>query len=478
LLLPAHRFPRRQVLDAQRISFTRGAKPIMELNEAVRRIFGEHWRLIVFLISLGIGVAAGLHLTDARMYTASARVVLDTQDPQSRAESLAIVDTARAIATSPGQVRDALSAAHVGGRDPMQVAQHHVSVRGLGSSGLFELSVSDRDPRTSAAVVNALAAQMIRARLAVTEGQARQILADLGREIDDLNTRISLLDAKIDLLNEGIAKTSSVEAASSLRRERDDVSQQRDALSQQRGAFESQRTSVTSTASGRPKPAIISRAVPPTRADSSRLIPDVILGALLGLILGVGIAGVIETFRPTLVGAEALTREFRAPFLGTLADQPDAAEASQDATAVAMRLRLAAEAAAVRNVGLVPIGPHVNVRPLAERLEVLSSQGAAAAPAEGPPVERAEAAVVGRPWRVATGTLAASAPSPVRIRPFEIQSASTSNGSGAGLVLVVPSSVKKTERVEAAHFLTVNRMPLLGLIMYPRPRTALGSLRA
>jgi capsular polysaccharide biosynthesis protein len=451
----------------------------MELNEAVRRILGEHWRLIVFFVTFGIAVVAGLHLTDVRMYTASARVVLDTQDPQSRAESLAIVDTARAIATSPAQVRDALSAAHVGGRDPIQVARHHVSVQGLGSSGLFQLSVSDRDPRTAAAVVNALAAQMIRARLSVTEGQARQILADLGPKIDDLNTRISSLDARIDLLNERIARTSDVEAASSLRRERDDVSQQRDVLSQQRGAFEAQRTSVVSTASARPKPAIISRALPPTRADSSRLLPDATLGALLGLILGVGIAGVIETFRPTLVGAEALAREFRAPLIGTLPDQPDAAEAFQDATAVAMRLRLAAEAAAVRKVGLVPIGPHVNVRPLAERLEVLSSQGAAAAAAEPSPVEGVEAAVVGRSWRVATGTLAASAPNSVHIRPFdEIQSASLSNGSGTGLVLVVPSSVKKTERVEADHLLTVSRMPLLGLIMYPRPRIALGSLRA
>jgi uncharacterized protein involved in exopolysaccharide biosynthesis len=451
----------------------------MELNEAVRRILGEHWRLIMFFVAFGIGVAAVLHVTDVRMYTASARVVLDTEDPQSRAESAAIVDTARAIATSPEQVSNAMSEAHVGGRDPVRVAEHHVSVRGLGSSGVFEVSVSDRDPRTAAAVVNALAAQMISARLSVTEGQARQALTDLGRKIDALDGRISVLDAKIDALNERIAGSADSQTVNSLGRERDDASRQRDSLGQQRAALEAQRTSVLSTDSLRPKPTIISRAEPPTRADSSRVLPDVILGALLGLILGVGVAGVIETFRPTLVGAEALAREFGAPLLGTLTSQPDAGEALdagdafQDVTAIAMRLRLAAEAASLRGVGLVPIGPQVNVRPLAEQLEALSSEAATAVaavePALGKPVE---AAVSGRLGRAAGGMLIGRGHLPVRIRPFEVQNTSLSNGSGTGLVLVVPSTAKKTELAEAGHLLTVSRLPLLGLITYARPRRA------
>jgi capsular polysaccharide biosynthesis protein len=444
----------------------------MELNEAVRRILGEHWRFIVFFVTFGIGVAALLHVTDVRMYTATARVVLDTQDPQSRAESVAIIDTARAIATSPAEVSAALSAAHVGGRDAVQVAKHRVSVRGLGSSGVFQLSVSDRDPGTAAIIVNALGARVIRARLSVTEGSARQVLADLGKKIDDLNARISFSDARIDSLNERIARASNLETVNSLRRERDDASRLSAFLGQQRAVLETQRTSVLSNDSLRPKPTIISRAEPPTRADSSSVLPDVILGALLGLILGVGAAGVIETFRPTLVGAEALAREFRAPLLGTLAGQPDEGEELQDATAIATRLRLAAGAAHVRGVGLVPIGPHVNVRPLAERLEAVSSQEASLAAAEPGRREPVEAVVAGQPARVAAGTLKGSAPRHLLVRPFEVQNASLSNGGGTGLVLVVPSTVKKTELAEAGHLLAASGFPLLGLITYARPRTA------
>jgi uncharacterized protein involved in exopolysaccharide biosynthesis len=413
----------------------------MELNEVVRRIFGEHWRLIVFFVSLGIGVAAGLHLTDARMYTASARAVLDTRDPESRAESTAIADTARAIATSPGPTRNALRAAHVTGRDAVDVAKHHVSVRGLGSSGVFQLSVSDRDPDVAAAIANALAGQVIRARLAVTQGQTREVLGDLGQRIDDLNARTAFVDARLESLNERIAATSNPGTATALRRERDRAVELRDSLAQQRSDLEVQQNSVLSNDSLRPKPTIISPAQTPTAADSSRFPADVVLGALLGLILGVGVAGLLETFRPTLVGGDALAKEFGTPFLGALPSPPDRRDALEDATDIAVRVRLAAHAAALGKVALIPVGPNVNVGPLAKRLEGVSSLSSTSVN------------------ETALG-----------IRPFDAGNAAASNGGGGGLVLVVPSTVKKQELVAAGHLLTASRSPLLGLITYHRDR--------
>jgi uncharacterized protein involved in exopolysaccharide biosynthesis len=413
----------------------------MELNELVRRIFGEHWRLIVFFVSLGIGVAAGLHLTDARMYTASARAVLDTRDPESRAESTAIADTARAIATSPGPVGNALQAAHVTGRDAEDVAEHHVSVRGLGSSGVFQLSVSDRDPRVAAAIANALAGQVIRARLAVTQGETRQILADLGQKIDDLNARIAFVDARIDSLNERLATAQSAETANALRRQRDQSIQLSNSLVRQRGDLEGQRNSVLSNDSLRPKPTIISRAVPPTAADSSRFPADIVLGGLLGFILGVGLAGLVETFRPTLVGGDALAKELGTPFLGALPSAPDGREALEDPTDIAVRVRLAAQGAALRKVALVPVGPNVNVGPLAQRLEGVASLSASTHLDDA-----------------------------LGIRPFD---ARNSNGSAHGFVLIVPSTVKKQELVAAGHLVTASRSPLIGFITYNRKRPSL-----
>jgi capsular polysaccharide biosynthesis protein len=448
----------------------------MEMNEVVHRIFGQHWRLIALFVALGIGVPALLHLGDTPSYTASARVVLDTQDPESRSESAAIVDTAKAIATSPAQVRDALQRAGVSGRDAIDVAEHHVSVQGLGSSGVFQLSVSDRDPRIATAVANALAAQVIRGRLAVTQGQVQGVLSGLGQKIDDLDARISYLDARIASLNERILRAASTETATALRSDREEAVQLSAALVQQRSTLETERNSVASTDALRPKPTVLSQAVPPTGADASRLLADMVLGALAGLILGVGLAGIMETFRPTLVGGDALARELRAPVLGALPRKPEEAASLAEAGDIAARIGLAAEATALRKVALLAGGPPVDLGPLAERLQAAFPLDSSA---PAPEVTGTAPAVVSD-WggSVAGARLASPTTSlrggkthpDLRIQPFKLQNGSMNNGSRAGLILVLPTAIKKAELVEVGHLMTVTNMPLLGVITYVHPR--------
>jgi hypothetical protein len=113
----------------------------MELNEAARRIFGTHLRLIALWVILGFLVGALLHAGNERTYTATTRLVLDTPDARDRSDSTAIADMAKAIATSPSLVRAALDDAHITTRNPVDVARHHVSVTALGSSAVLDLSV-------------------------------------------------------------------------------------------------------------------------------------------------------------------------------------------------------------------------------------------------------------------------------------------------------------------------------------------------
>src|SRR5437867_8360961 len=154
---------------------------VVELEEAFRRIVGQHWRLIVCFVVIGLAVAPLIHLRAATAYTASARLVLDTPDPKSRTEAGAIADTAQAIATSPAQVQAALSRIGVH-RDPLSVANNDVTVRPLGTSGVLELSVIDRNAQAAAAIANSLAAQVIRARLGVSSGELQRALAAIGKQ--------------------------------------------------------------------------------------------------------------------------------------------------------------------------------------------------------------------------------------------------------------------------------------------------------
>src|SRR5205823_1089596 len=122
----------------------------MELNEVGRRIVGQHWRLILAFVAAGLLVGGLTNVGGTASYVASTRLALDSPDPQTQTAAQAIADTAGAIATSPTQVAHALASAKVRSRNATDIAHHHVSTRSLGTSGVLELSVSDRDPRVAA----------------------------------------------------------------------------------------------------------------------------------------------------------------------------------------------------------------------------------------------------------------------------------------------------------------------------------------
>jgi capsular polysaccharide biosynthesis protein len=445
----------------------------MELNEVARRIFRQHWLLIAGAVVLGIVVAV-LHASGSSMYTANARLVLGTDDPKSRTESGSIADAGKAIATSPAQIRQALAKANVTDRDPTDVARH-VSVSALGTSGVVQLSVTDKSPATAATIANALSERLIAVRQDVTSGQLQQLLADLGDRIDVLTSRIAATDLKIDNLSAEIARAGSTGSANALRAKRDQASQLRDLLAQQRSVVESERISVLSADALRPKAAIIGAATPPRQADASRLLQELVLGALLGLILGVGIAALIETLRPTLVGGDALARQFDTPLLGTLAADADEDRARRALAQTALRLRLAAGSAQVTNLGLLAVGPAADLGLLAATLDELaqySEQDAQARLAAVGAVAGSRGPVVAAGSRdreqQARGAGIASS-SRLRIHPFELSHESLDNRT-AGLVLVSPSIAKKTEIEDVSHLLRLAHLPVLGLIAFERPR--------
>jgi capsular polysaccharide biosynthesis protein len=459
----------------------------VELNDAARRILGQHSWLILAFVVLGVAAAALMHRGDVATYTASTRLVLDTKDPESRAESAAIADTAKAIATSPAQIRDALVRANVRGRDPIEVAED-VSVRGLGSSGILQLAVSDRNPNVAARVSNALARGLIETRLTVTSGEIQRVLMNLDRRINQLTRKVFEADAEIDALSVELANAVDPERANRLRARANEIARARDSLAQQRGVLESERVSLLSTDALRPRPSIISQAIPPAEADSSGRVPDMVLGALLGLILGVGLAGLIETVRPTLVGEEAVAKELDTPLFGLLPGEPNREHAGLELAGIAARIRLAAEAAGIRRVGLLPAGPPVDVHLLAGRLDALASDptsgrgtleaplasrgGSSAAgelePATAEVREQAQLLVEAAMKKVGALPVLRMPPT-VRITPFAVQIPSL-NGGGTGLILVAPATLKRADLADTVHLLRVTPLPLLGLIAYTRSR--------
>ena len=264
----------------------------MELSDAIGRIV-RHWPLIAVAVLIGAGIGA---IAGGRTggYTAATRLVLDAPDPKARAESTAIADTARAIVTSPSLVSAALVGAGASGTDSARYAANNVTVSALGTSGVLDLAVRADTARLAADVSNALARELIRTRNAIASDRANGVQQELNTRIAALNKRISRIDTTITSLSArvGLGRTGPTEA---LQQKLGDSSRLRDFLTQQRSTLETEQASLLSASSAGPAPSIIS---PATAADASSagssFLPDAVLGGLLGLIVGVGIAALIN----------------------------------------------------------------------------------------------------------------------------------------------------------------------------------------
>jgi capsular polysaccharide biosynthesis protein len=424
----------------------------MELNDAVRRILGQHWRLILACLLLGSAIAVAAHRSDVPTFTATTRFVIDAEDPTSQTESAAVADTAKAIATSPSQVRSALDELGIADRDPVEIGKRLVSLRPLGTSGVLQLSVTDPSREVARTLADELARGVIAKRLDLKRGHLRETVRRLDQRIQELTTRIATLRlAGGDQLSEA------------------------DLLVQRRSIFETQQLNLLATDALAAKPSILSPATPPEHADPSALLPDLVLAALLGAIVGIGLAGLLETLWPTLIGGEALAREFDAPLLGELSGGPGRALRRDDVRRVATRLRLAAGAAGLPNVGLLASPEDLEVDGLAHLLDAAPVDQDADDPVYVDAPERiGVASLVGLAGGNGSGpvtSFSAPVPQSCRIHAFHLgRAANVANGSATGLVLVTRSTIKKTHVGATAHLLRVTPAPLLGLVTYTPTR--------
>lgn len=415
----------------------------MELGEVIGRIFGRHRKLIAALILAGLLAGFAIHLDDAPQYTASARLVLDASDPEDQAQSGVIADTTRAIASGPSLVRDALERIGVR-RDATELAKRHVRVQALGSSGVMQLSVTDTDPKVSVALANAIAQAVIRTRLQVTAGEAATVVRNLDQQLTRLQRQLSDLDARID-------QAGGAAGAGQLVR-------RREALAQRMSQLESERASVETTRALRPRAAVLDPASPPAQQIPGRRLPDLVLGGLLGLLLGVGAAALVESLRPTLVGRTAIARGTEAPVLAELVGPPQRRGhrhgwVAADVAEAAMHVELVAVAAGVQQVRLMALDRQVDLSNLVQILGD-SLKTATVQQADMPTARRR------RPG-------ARAGLEPEAVQP-------EGDGGRIGLVLVAPTVLKLADLDPVKDFLTISGWPLLGVIVYqPLRRRAL-----
>jgi len=435
----------------------------MELNEAIRRVFVQHWRLIALTTVVCVAIATLLSVRHSATYTASTTFVLDAADPTSSAESAVIGDTAEAIATSPAQINAALTAANLTDRNLTQVA-NTVTVAPLGASGVLKLSVRQDSPTAARALANALAARVISTRNEIDSARIKQVFASIDNRIAGVNKQILSENQAIADLNRQLSVNPTGETGANLQLKISSLSQTRDLTVQQKGVLQSEESSLLATNASRPQASFISRARQPAHADASAAIPDIALGALLGLVLGTGLAALIETLRPRFLGGDVLARELEMAHLGTIPATAGDPSSGWSPEPIALVLRLAAERAGVRNVSLLATERQSELGVVAKQIEAACNRAGQSA---AEPVA-AHASYVG-PVYTPSGVehperLKAASQSSLRVRPFGLSYTSGSNGAATGIAVMSAASLTRRQIVELRHLLSVMPAPVLGLI--------------
>lgn len=400
----------------------------MDLSDAIRRVLYRHRGLIMVLMGSFAALFFALAASRTGTFNASSRLVLTSPEPGDVEAAASIADSAEAIASSPGIVAAALEEGNID-RVASRVAKA-VSVDPIGSSGILQLTVSDQDPEVAADIANALTERLVHDWGSTSGNDPGVAIAQLQQRIADLEADMNTVEGNLERVGADLEVTTDPANRGRLLALQSDLTKQRDSLQQQRVIYQSQVAALFVEQVTQAPPRIIDRATRPTERDGTNPAPATALGALLGLFIGLGIAAAIETYRPSLVGADAVADALDTPVLGLLSDPDDLRQRGW----ASLQTQLAAAAAGAETVEVIPVGREVP-RGI---LDVLSFNGKGGT--AGPSV-----AVFGT-----NGT---------------VELARKGNPH-VGLIVVTPHVVRRSDLRSIQDLRTVTSWPLLGIVAF------------
>ena len=401
--------------------------------------------LVLVMVLLGIGVGLGLHWNDKPSYQGSARILVTASDPTSSSQAAAVADTIRGLATGQSLVQRALDS--IGARrDSAHVATYGVTVQGLGSSGVVELQVTDPDPTVALQLTNAIAREVVAQRTDAASAGLQAQMGALQEKLDAVQAQVAAVDDQLAAVSKEAGSLDPT-VANRAAAERAQLLAKRAELTGQATIYTTSRADLGAQLATHPQAEVVDAAQGPALEVTPRQLPDVALGGLLGLVLGVAIAGGLETLRPTVMGRMAIARSLQSPVLGEVRRYA-AGWSPADVLETASHIGLAATGAEVRRVDLMGTSDHIDLPRLAaavgKELTHLTVEVA------DPDTIVARVVSDGDPEGSQSGA---------RVRR---------TGPARGLVLVVPEAVKLADLEPARDFLAISGWPLLGVVIAQR----------
>jgi capsular polysaccharide biosynthesis protein len=434
----------------------------VEIDEIAARLVRQYWVLLVLCVLAPLAAVAAIVVRQPAMYAADARIITSSQVPVSASEADAIVSQVQGIATGPTTLNQALGKAGVVGNFPPK----NVSVVGLGTSQVVDITVTDRSPLVAKRIAQTVATEVV------------DSLNKVGQS--GLSAALGAIDTEIVNLTE---QRSSVTAQLSQNPHNQNLQSKLAGLDQVVANFSGDRSRLLIQASSQGLATILDRPGLPRAPVSKALVQKLGLAALLGLVLGILLTAIAEMFRPTVPGARRVSRRLNAPLLGTLTENDLRGERTAKADGLVLQLRLAAEHAKVSNAALVDID---GTRRLDELADMLTS----AMPLEIPgvasePAKAAEngsmtspAGSGGSPSGAATLlTELLPAVGKRSLRVSSLQQLQRRTGGGPAGIVVLSGPVARVSRISTLDDMSVaSGWPIIGVVGVPRRRQLLRSV--
>ncbi len=237
-----------------------------------------------------------------------------------------------------------------------------------------------------------------------------------------------------------------------------------------------------------PLPSIIHDAGPSTTHElAPTRLQDIVFGGLLGLVLGLVAAALLEAYNPTVIGKQAIAAELRAPVLAVLPNVK-AMPATRDLPWLRWQLGAQATRSGVATVELTTAGPALDLEPLSLALldggtPPQNGSGRGGSRSRRGKANSGSTVTIEAPTNGHAEEHAAngSSLSGLKIRVLDRTDRLSFHANGsAGIVVVVPTVVKRTDMDSAKDLLSLTGWPAVGVIAYRRGPLAstLGRLSA
>jgi uncharacterized protein involved in exopolysaccharide biosynthesis len=437
----------------------------------------QYWALIMVCVALPLVAITLVTAKQPAQYAASARIITGSIVPTSSAQADAIVSQVAGIATSRNVATHALNAAGAN-RNLSDFIANHISVTGLGSSQVVDLTVTDGNREVAQKAARALATQVINSLNNVGESGLLQALNDIDTQVVELTQKRAAL---------------GLQAASSPRSQT--LQAKLAGLDEVIANLTGDRGRLLAQASTQGRAAVIDTPALPAHPQSKALPQKLGLAGLLGLVVGILFAAFAETARPTVPGARRVSRRLGTSLLGRLGLADLHGTSTRALDAIAFRLRLAATHAAVSTVALADVGTHAGIGDLAAALRralpaAPAVDGVGAAALSGSSAVAGASLSNSQYGQVATDLAATSgtgdtllkshypAVDQVALRIYTLGQMNAAVERGrAGLVVLAGPVARVSDVAAIVDLASSSGWPLLGVVGVPRARRIRGIRR-